>query len=240
MSREYKKIDPSKIQYNKLGDKDIPKDNKIKFEKNVDDLFYQYRSLRKNIAKKYKSYANNKYDLEDLYAYIDETFVILTHEYQNYIEEGYEKPIDFAGYINRMLRTRTHGSFLIPTKRKQNREYTLNNEDQSVENIIDELSSRRGGVNLEKTHGDSTQVVEQQTIPTLDESYIELQDELQHMGLGDEITTSLIEELVDTGLSPQSAISKVSKKLKVPREHVLNKYQLLYDYLGLSRGILNF
>lgn len=235
---KYKNINPNKIKYKKLGNKELPKDNKIKFEKNADDLFYQYRSLRKNIARKYKSYAKNKFDLEDLYSYIDETFIVLCHEYQNYIEEGYEKPIEFAGYISRMLNTRTHGSFLIPNKRKNDREFTLQDSEQSVENIIDEISTHKGLVKLDKTHGNNTQIVDAQPLHATDESGIELADELESMGLYDEIVKELINQLVNEGLQANSAISQTAKKLDIPREIVLNKYQLLYDYLGLSRGII--
>lgn len=212
-------------------------DNKP-FVKDVNELFKQYEPLRRNVVKKYKSMINPD-DLEELIAFTDETFIILAYEYQNYQEEKYDKGIDFNGYISRMLKTRVHGSFVIPHLRKRGRETPLADEETTVSDLIDARSSTDNGVFLNRSRGGTVTTLDIQQANKIDSGYIELQDELEHLGLNDEITQSIIDDIVIEGLSPMSAVADVARKLDIPKDYVIYKYRLLYDYLGLSRGIID-
>lgn len=103
------------------------------FIRDPEKLLYQYDNLIRKLGKQYSAYFHSLTDIQDLYAYIKDTFISLVLEYDPY------GGVDFPGYIVLKLPQRIYYSYIEKQFNDRERTILLKSSAYSVEDLVDTI-----------------------------------------------------------------------------------------------------
>lgn len=217
--------------YNSIGDLYVEDTNhSLTFQKDEEKLLAQYSNLINSLGRKYASFCKTAQDREDLFSYIKECFITLVREY------SMTNTYDFAGYIKRMLPMRVRGSYINKMRRHDKRESTLKGLDSSVESVIDAksmISNDTSEVTIRKRPNKdeyTAYIVTHRTLPEIDDTIMELKDELKTNPYYSDVTSKLVDYLA-VGITPEDAISRVANDYNIDISKVRDNFFMLKDTL---------
>lgn len=208
----------------------LPNGYKLDFVKDPAKLLYQYRNLILSVCKMYTASFTNNYDREDLYAYVIDTFISLTLEYDP------DKGVDFAGYIDKNLKQRVKYSYVQKVYKNKSRVTLLKNETVNVDDILLERQAHNQLITTDKD-GSITDV---SSPPILDVNAVSEDKEFQNLieeyeqvvNLND--LEKLILEFIYIGYSDPRKVNTAIQK-QFPNRHskieVYNTYKDLQEFL---------